>query len=187
MPRPFVGVLGRAAFGPLALALLVCTLPRTSHAVEIVPSVGISRAPDGGENQTMLGLAIRQGFLPRTKMELQVSHRSTTMDFAGQSVDVRTIPITASVWFSPVPMVYAGGGLGTYIQAVEYQGGLYPTSNDTNVGIHLGGGLHFPLAPIAALDIQGRYVFLDKQKTALANGEFDPSFMQLSAGLAIGF
>jgi hypothetical protein len=187
MPRPFVRTLGRAAFGPLALALLVCVLPRTSHAVEIVPSVGISRAPDGGDNHTMLALALRQGFLPRTKMELQAGYRSEKMEIAGQSFDVRTIPITASVWFSAVPMFYAGGGLGTYIQAVEYQGGLYPTSNDTHVGIHLGGGMHFPLAPVAALDLQGRYVFLDKQKTALSNGEFDPSFWQLSAGLAIGF
>jgi hypothetical protein len=187
MPRPFIRTLGRAAFGPLALALLVCALPRTSHAVEIVPSVGISRTPDGGNNQTMLGLALRQGLLPRTKLDLQVGYRSETMEFAGQSFDVKTIPITTSVWFSPVPMFYAGGGLGTYIQAVEYQGGLYPTSNDTHVGVHLGGGMRFPLAPVASLDLQGRYVFLGQQKTELANGTFDPSFWQVSAGLAIGF
>lgn len=187
MSRPFVRTLSRAALGPLALALLVCVMPHTARATEIVPSVGISKAADGGDNQTMLGLALRTGVLPRMKAELAVSHRSDKLEFAGQSVDVRTIPITASLWFSPVPMFYAGGGVGTYMQAVEYQGGLYPTSNDTNFGVHVGGGMRFPLAPIAALDLQGRYVFLGQQKTALANGEFDPSFWQLSAGLAIGF
>jgi opacity protein-like surface antigen len=180
-------MLSRVALGPMVVALLACALPHDGHATEIVPSVGISKAADGGDNQMMLGLALRTGFLPRTKAEIAVSHRSESFEFAGESVDVRTIPITASLWFSPVPMLYAGGGVGTYMQAVEYSGGLYPTSNDTNFGVHMGAGLRFPLAPVAALDIQGRYVFLDEQKTELASGTFDPSFWQLSAGVAIGF
>jgi hypothetical protein len=178
----------RSAFALSALAALTLLgIPRPAGAVQIVPSVGISQAPDGGDNQVMLGLALRQGLLPRTQMEIQVAHRSETVDFAGGSVDLRTIPVTLSLWASPVPMLYAGGGVGAYFQGVEYQDALYPASNETEFGAHLGGGVRFPVAPIASVDLQGRYVFMGEKATQLSSGTFDPSFWSLSAGVAIGF
>ena len=185
--RPFRSQLKSVLLGSLLSAALAVTTLNTVHAVQIVPSIGISQAPDGGTSKTMLGLALRSGLLPRTQADIQVGYRSETRDFLGQSVDLRTTPVTLSLWLSPTPMLYAGGGVGAYLQTVEYQGNIFPTSNQTQFGAHLGGGLHFPLAPMVGLDLQGRYVFLKEQTTALASGSFNPSFWTLSAGLAIGF
>lgn len=135
----------------------------------------------------MVALAFRTGLLPRTQAEFQVGHRSETMEFAGESFELRTIPVTTSLWVSPVPMLYAGGGAGAYLQAVEYQNNLYPASNETQFGVHLGGGFRFSMTPMVGLDLQGRYVFLEEQATALSSGDFDPSFWTVSAGVAIGF
>ena len=99
----------------------------------------------------------------------------------------KTVPVTLSLWASPVPMLYAGGGVGAYLQAIEYDNKVYPASNDTQFGAHLGGGLRFSPAPIVGVDLQGRYVFLKEKSTELASGKFDPSFWALSAGLVIGF
>jgi outer membrane protein with beta-barrel domain len=186
MTRYRFALLPRVAILVIALSALAGT--RAAHAIQIVPSIGLSQATDGdGENRSMVALAVRNGFLPRTQLEIQAGYRSETYSFAGQSFDLKTIPVTLSLWASPVPMLYAGGGIGAYMQAVEYGNNLYPASNQTQFGAHLGGGLHFPLAPVVALDLQGRYVMLGEKSNELTTGKFDPSFWTVSAGLAIGF
>ncbi len=158
-----------------------------AHAIQIVPSLGISQSTDGGSNRSMTAVALRNGLLPRTQIELQAGYRSETRQLAGQSFDLKTVPVTLSLWASPVPMLYAGGGVGAYFQGIEYQGNVYPNSNQTQFGAHVGGGLRFPLAPMVGLDLQGRYVMLGAKSTELSTGKFDPSFWTLSAGVAIGF
>ena len=177
----------RTSLASLVSAVLLLTTLGAAHAAQIVPSVGISQAPDGGSNQTMFGLALRNGLLPRTQAEIQVGYRSEKREFAGQSFDMNTTPVTISLWASPVPMLYAGGGVGAYIQSVKYDGNIYPASNDTQFGAHLGGGMRFSMTPMVGLDLQGRYVFLKDQANALTSGNFNPSFWTLQAGLAIGF
>lgn len=185
MTRYRSSVLPRVAILALALSALAGT--RAAHALQIVPSIGISQTADGGDNRSMVALALRNGLLPRTQVEIQAGYRSETKEFAGQSFDMKTVPVTLSLWASPVPMLYAGGGVGAYFQGIEYDGNLYPASNETQFGAHLGGGLRFPLAPMVGLDLQGRYVMLGDTSTELSSGKFDPSFWTLSAGVAIGF
>jgi hypothetical protein len=179
-----------ASSGALALALFVTVAPRAAQAVQLVPSIGLSQATDGGDNRVFMALALRQNLVPRVQAELQVAHRSEEFAFAGESFTMRTIPVTASVWASPVPMLYAGGGVGAYLQAVEFENNLVPTSNETQLGVHLGGGMRMSLAPMVGLDLHGRYVFLGElgdTAAQLSSGGFDPSFWSASAGLVIGF
>lgn len=176
--------------GALALALVLSAAPRAVQAVQLVPSVGISQATDGGDSRVTLALALRQSLLPKVQAELQVGHRSEEFAFMGESFTMRTIPVTASLWASPVPMLYAGGGVGAYMQAIEYGNNLAPNTNETQFGVHVGAGTRWPMAPMLALDLQGRYVFLGElgeQSSQLASGNFDPSFWSVSAGLSIGF
>lgn len=185
--RRSIAVLRPLAVASLVLGLFLLTVPRSAHALQIVPSIGISQATDGGDNRAMLALALRQGMLPRTQLEFQVAHRSETFESAGESFTLRTVPVTLSVWASPVPMLYAGGGVGAYLQGVEYGNNIYPATNDTQFGAHLGGGFRFSLVPMVGLDLQGRYVFLEEKTSSLASGDFDPSFWTVSAGVVIGF
>ena len=186
MPRMTVRSL-RAAALPLVLALALAGGARAAQATEIVPSIGISQAADGEDRQTMVAIALRTGLVPRVKAELQVGHRSEELQFVGETLELRTVPVTLSLWVSPVPMLYAGGGVGAYFQGVEYRNNLFPASDDTQFGAHLGGGMRFSMTPMVGLDLQGRYVFLGEQSTRLSSGDFDPSFWTLSAGVAIGF
>ena len=180
----------RAAPGALVVALFLSTGPRTAHAVQIVPSLGLTQNVDGGDGRMTMALALRQSLLPRVQAEVQVAHRSEEFGFAGQSFTMRTIPVTASVWASPVPMLYAGGGVGAYLQAVEYGDNILPATNETQFGAHLGGGMRFSMTPMVGLDLHGRYVFLGElgeESAQLASGNFDPSFWSVSAGLVLGF
>lgn len=182
---PHPSLAQRAAIGLLVLILLILAGLRSAHAVEIVPAVGISSRADAEENPVFLGLGLRTGVLPRVETEFQVAYRKE--EAPNGMFDVRTIPVTLSLWVTPLPMVYAGGGAGAYVQAVTYDESLLvPNESATQWGAHLGGGLRFPLAPVAKLDLNGRYVFL-KEDADLGGGGFDPSFWSASLGLAIGF
>lgn len=185
--RPaFMPLLQRAAIGALVFFLLLVAGVRSAQAVEIIPAVGISQMQGGEDNKMFLSLGLRTGLVPRVETEFQVGHRSE--DGPGGLYDIRTIPVTLSLWLSPVPMLYAGGGGGAYFQAISFDNALLiPNESETKWGAHVGGGVRFPLAPMARLDLNGRYVFLGKQTSALAAGEFDPSFWSASLGLAIGF
>jgi len=186
-PPSHLPILRRAAIGALVFIILLLVGLRTAHAAQLVPSIGISHTSDGTDNHPIYALALRGGLLPRIQSEFQVGYRTEEMDFAGNSFELRTVPVSLSLWASPTPMLYAGGGVGAYFQAVEYANNLYPASDKTQWGVHLGGGLRMPLSPMVGLDLNGRYVFLQEQATSLGSGSFDPSFWTVSAGLAIGF
>jgi hypothetical protein len=178
----------RVATVLVVVALSSLTGLRAAHAVSIVPSIGISQtAQSGSKSETMPAVALRNSFLPKTSLELQVGYRSETYSYAGQSFEMRSIPVTMSLWASPVPMLYAGGGVGEYMQVVKYGNNLFPDQKDSHFGAHLGGGFKMPLVPMAALDFQGRYVFLGEQTNQLTTGKINPSFWTLQAGVAIGF
>jgi len=182
----FRSLLNLVAIASLASAVVIFAASRPARAAEIIGAVGINQAPSGGTNPTMYAVALRSGFLPRTKLDIQVGYHTEKHEIAGQSFDLNSTPATLSLWVSPVPMLYAGGGVGAYVQTVKYNGNLYPDNTDTQFGAHLGGGLHFGLLPMVGLDLQGRYVFLKDQATALSNGSFNPSYWSVQAGLAIG-
>lgn len=177
----------RALPGLLLLALFLSAGQRTAQAAQIVPSVGVSKISDADDSRFTMALALRQSLAPRVQAELQVAHRSEEMSFSGQNVTMRTIPLTASLWVSPVPMLYVGGGVGMYAQAVEFENNLFPASNENDFGAHLGGGMKFSMTPMLGLDLQARYVFLGDQTSSMSSGSFDPSFWSAAAGLIIGF
>jgi len=170
----------------VSVLALVSLGAREAGAIQIVPSIGISQTPDG-ENRTMMAVALRNGFLPRTQMEFQAGYRTEEMELAGESFEMKTVPLTLSLWASPIPLLYAGAGVGAYLQGIEYENNLYPASNEVQFGTHVGGGMHFSVAAVVFVNLQGRYVFMNKTSTEVPSGEIDPSFWSLSAGLAIGF
>jgi len=59
----------------VSVLALVSLGAREAGAIQIVPSIGISQTPDG-ENRTMMAVALRNGFLPRTQMEFQAGYRT---------------------------------------------------------------------------------------------------------------
>lgn len=177
----------RVLFGALVLLLLVLAGLSSARATEIVPSVGVSHTLDTDQNRAFLGLELRTNVAPMVKLGLGAGYRSEK--YYGGLMTATTVPLTASLWVQPVPFFYAGGGAGAYVTLLGYEGAgaVVPDASKTSFGGHVGGGFNIPLAPMLALDLQGRYAFLGKQASALGSGEFDPSFWGASAGLALKF
>jgi len=167
--------------------LLIVAQPRAAGGVEIVPSVGITRSVESDEVTKQVGLAVRSNIVPRVlKSEIGASYRTEKRN-AG-AVEAKMWPITASLWLTPIPVLYAGAGVGWYHTTLEYQPALgFEDETKQDFGVHVGGGMKMPLAPGVALDFGGRYVFMQDQESRLVPEKFNPDFWTLSAGLALGF
>jgi len=183
--RPWDAIVGTALVIASALAILIATAP--ARAAEIVPSYGLTRSVDGGDEvKGMYQLALRGSLVPNLlQSEIGVGYR--TEEMAGGQLDVRQWPITASLYLSPMNMIYAGGGVGWYHTTYDYEDETLGDETVQKFGVHLGGGVKVPVAPRVAIDLGGRYVKLQDQESKLIPEKFDPSFWTLSAGLALRF
>jgi hypothetical protein len=171
------------------VTLLFVSIRMASAAgAEIIPSIGITRSAHGGNNaeaQVYGGLAVRAPLLPGLKVEVGAAYRSEKQD-AG-ALQVRMWPVTGSLWLQPLPILYAGGGVGWYHTTLDYAAPLQSLNHTSEqFGVHLGGGLEVPLGP-AALDLNGRYVFMKTQRSELPPAEWNPDFWTTTLGLAIKF
>ncbi|TMQ56248.1 MAG: porin family protein [Candidatus Eisenbacteria bacterium] len=174
-----------AAIAPLAV-LLIAT-PSKARATEIIPSIGLTRSVDTEETKSTVGLAIRGSAIPSVlAIELKGQYRKQDR-FNGQLTE-KMWPITASAWLTPLRVIYAGGGVGWYHTTLDYNAPS-PLQDETTqkFGVHLGGGVRVPIAPAVALDMNGRYVWLEKQETAIVPKEFNPDFWDMSLGLGLHF
>ena len=177
----------RRAWPAVILAVAILPLVALSaSAAEIVPSIGLTRATDGNDTRSNVGLALRGGLLdPVLQSEIGVSYRSE--EHFGGALETKMIPITASVLLRPVPMLHADAGVGWYHTKYDYENPLVEDETKQDFGVHVGGGLQVPIAPRAALDLTGRYVFLEDQESKLIPETFDPDFWSMSLGLALKF
>jgi len=185
--RKIPDLMYRVAVGALLFLVALLVGISTAHAVEIVPSVGVTKATtDGAETQKIYGLALRGSMMPMLRHETAIGYRSE--ELYNGDLKVTMVPITGSVWFAPLPVIYAGGGVGIYATSLTYRDVLLiPNTTKTSVGAHLGGGLNIPLAPMIAIDLNTRYVYMEEHATGLSQGKFDPDFWSTSAGIAIKF
>lgn len=187
LERPMSPAPGRFVTWCLAAALAMTAVP--AHAFELIPSLGITRSTDAGatEGKFFGGLALRTSILQFFKLEGGIQYRQDAVP--GTEIEVRQWPLTASLWVTPIPLVYAGGGLGWYRTTYDYPQTL-PIKDTTtqNLAVHLGGGVTIPVAPRLGLDLNGRYIFLQPDKTnPQVPTTFNPDFWSLGLGLVISF
>jgi opacity protein-like surface antigen len=186
--RRTTGLAGRALLVSFLLfAVATATAPIPARAAEIVPSYGLTRSVDGGDQvKGMFGLALRGNIIPNV-LQSEVGAGYRTEEMSNGALHVRQWPITASLLFTPMNVVYAGAGVGWYHTTYDYADDLLSDETVQKFGVHVGGGLKVPVAPRVALDLGGRYVKLQDQESKLIPQKFDPSFWTLSMGLALKF
>ena len=180
-------VTARVLVGAMLLSTLT-VFPTISRAMELIPSIGMTKATDSnaGDAKFAGGVALRAPLLPFLKLEGGIAYRQDS--YFGQSLKVRSWPVTASAWLTPFPVLYVGGGLGWYRTTYDYQSPITLQSWTTDkIGVHLGGGLLVPLAPRLGLDANGRYIFMQKNNDIHPPTSFNPDFWTASLGLAIQF
>ncbi len=180
-------LLDRLVIGLLVLLAMLLAGLQAARAAEIVPSVGLTRATSGeGSTRAFAGLALRGSVLPMVKTEVGVAYRSEP--FQNGDLQVKMWPVTASLWLTPVPMFYFGGGAGLYQTTYDYKDPLLQDDTSSEFGTHLGGGFGFPIVPgIASVDLNGRYIHLREKGTLLAPGSIKQSFVSTSLGVSIKF
>ena len=173
-----------AALLASGLALVVAPVAR---AAEVIPSMAMTRNPDAGDDTRIsYGLAVRGNIAPMLAAEIGLGYRKD--ELFDDTVESTQWPLTASLWAKPVPMMYAGGGVGWYNTTLHYPGTPALASFTTQkFGVHLGGGFAVPLGPALAIDMNGRYVYLQKEKGISPPQEFNPDFWSTTAGLAFRF
>ncbi len=179
LPRTF-------ALPAAAIALLLAVPPPRAHGAELIPSLGITRNVHGnGDAKLLTGLALRDALAPALTGEIAVAYRND--DRFGDQLHVRTWPVTASLYLTPVPALYAGAGVGWYHTTFDYANSLPGLADETkqDFGVHVGGGLQIPLGGAAGLDLNGRYVMLRPQESRLVPEKFDPDYWTTSLGLVI--
>jgi hypothetical protein len=178
----------RLVTGTLLLVILASASAGVSPAAQFIPSIGYTKATDSsaGPGKFFGGVALRAPLLPFLSAEGGVAYREES--FSNDDLKVRMWPVTASLWLTPVPMLYAGGGLGWYRTTLDYRSSLpFKDTTTDKVGVHLGGGLTMPLTPALGLDLNARYIFLQKDDSVKFPTQFDPDFWNTSLGLAIKF
>ena len=170
----------------LSAVALACFTVRASPAASLVPSVGLTKPVNSsGDAKMSTGLALRSDITPGLMGEVGISYRSESR-FNNQ-LDVRSWPVTASLYFKPGPL-YVGAGVGWYQTTFAYADGV-PFQDETrqDFGVHVGGGVELPITKAAGLDLNGRYVMMQDQQSRLVPEDFDPDFWAMSLGLAMHF
>jgi hypothetical protein len=180
-------LLDRVVIGVLVLLAMLLAGLQAARAGEIVPSVGLTRATSGdGGYKPFAGLAVRGSVLPMVKAELGLAYRNDP--YQNGNLNVRMWPVTTSLWLTPIPTFYFGGGAGLYHTTYDYKDPLLQDDTSSEFGTHLGGGLAIPIVPaIASVELGGRYVHLREKGTLLAPGNIKQSFVNASLGVAIKF
>ncbi len=175
-------------FAAVAIALLAVAFPPLARGAELVPSLGVTRTVHGdGSAQLSSGLALRSPLAPALTGEVAVGyHDDRRFD---DQLHVRSWPVTASLYLVPVPVLYAGAGVGWYHTTLDYTHNLPGLADETKqrFGVHVGGGLEMPLGGVTSLDLNGRYVMLRPQESRLVPETFDPDYWTTSLGLAFRF
>jgi hypothetical protein len=178
----------RILIGVFLLLTLMLIGIGAARAGEMVPSVGLTRAITSDASvKAFGGLAVRGSALPMINAEIAVAYRSEP--YFNGDLNLKMMPLTASLWFTGLPMVYVGGGVGVYRMMYDYKAALgFKNQTSHEFGAHVGGGLGIPLVPgVASLDLQARYVQLPTKDTPLAAKAIRQSFVSTGLGVSIKF
>ncbi len=182
-------VLDRALIGVIVLLVLIVLGAEIAHSAELLPSMGFARPANGGSAKVYTGIAMRSSFVPFIQQEIGVAYRREDVSSVS-GASATTWPVTASLWFAPIPFLYAGGGVGWYHTSFSYAGAPAAASlasTQQSFGTHVGGGLRMPLAPMLGLDLNARYVVLQKKNDATIPSGYDSKFSSVALGLGVKF
>jgi opacity protein-like surface antigen len=180
-------LLNRAVIGALILAAMLLVGVQAARAAsnQLIPSIGLTRAVHGDNEVTPYAqVGLRTTWAPAVMTEVGVAYRQDK--FNNGDITVKSWPVTASLWLSPFPALYAGGGVGWYQNSVDYSDRVpYDNFTTQKLGLHVGGGFTVPVTPGMGLDLNAKYVFLEKENRN--DLSFDASHWTTSAGLAFHF
>ena len=179
----------KALVGGIVIAGSFFAVAPVVRAGEIVPAIGLTNSTeDNSDNVKLFGsLAIRGNIAQALKAEVGVMYRDES--YMNGNLHARMWPITASLYVTPTPQLYLGGGVGWYQTTLDYDEDLgFDDTTHQDFGFHVGGGVQVPVAEKVSVDLGGRYTFMDDVETELSDlDNLNPDFWTTSLGLAFKF
>ena len=152
------------------------------------PHIGYQKAKDANEGKFMFGATARLKLIGALAAEGTISYRQEKY---GQDdvLTVKSWPIMVTGLLYPIPIVYAGVGIGWHRTTYDFDENKLPApfpakdETKTDFGWHLGAGVELPLG---GMDLVGdiRYVFLDRSFPDFQDiKELNGDFFMITAGL----
>ena len=177
----------------LISSILIIGLPAITlsqgikNTLGIGPRLGYYKASDADEGNLFGGAQLRIRASEYIGIEAAVEYRGASEYQVGQqSFQTSFVPVTASaLLFLPVSESFAPygvAGLGAYYTIYDADGIFEDTSNEFNLGYHLGFGLEIPFNDNVALNADYRYLFINPNENEQSfDGDFSGNV--LTAGL----
>ncbi len=166
-----------------AIIISLFLIPLTGNAegkFGLGPRAGLVKSNDASGLSLFGGGQIRWKIFPAMSLEGTFDYRAE--ESYSNNRKINTFPILTSALFYPVPGAkispYFLGGVGWYFSKIEDSSG---SSTWFTPGLHLGGGLDFPLNPNLVFNVDIRYYFLNYGDDRVKNLNTD-GFI-ISAGL----
>ena len=136
------------------------------------------------DNSGMKGLMARMrgGFFG---LEAAVDYRK---DDLGEGAELKTWPVTASVMFYPLPLVYGLAGLGYYNSTMDFpSSSQYSDQTDSDLGYHYGAGFEMPLVPMVKFTGDFRYHYVNYRFADIpaSIGKVNADAFAINAGLIV--
>jgi opacity protein-like surface antigen len=185
----FNKIRNKALVGGMIVAGTLFAFAPVVRAAEIVPAIGITNSTEDSDDDVKLfgSLAFRGNLADALKAEIGVMYRNES--FMNGNLNVRQWPLTASLYVTPTPQLYLGGGVGWYNTTLDYDDDLnIDSKTQQDFGFHVGGGIQVPVSEAMAVDLGGRYTFMDDIETELDDlANLNPDFWTTSLGLAFKF
>jgi len=146
------------------------------------PHLGYQKAKDAESGKFMVGATARLKLIGALGAEGTISYRQE--DY-GDYLTAKSWPIMVTGLLYPIPIVYAGVGIGWHRTTYDYDQNQVSQEDETTTdfGWHLNAGVELPLG---GMDLVGdiRYVFLDRKFPDLEDIEnLNSDFFMITAGL----
>ena len=164
----------KTTLGIATLALLLAAAPAAIAAggdgfsLDLGIHGGLVGVPDGEGQRCVGGAQVKVHLLWLIAAEGRASYYTDTVDSTTtQSIDVKNVPLQASVLIYPIKLpklgVYVLGG-GTYSSIrLEANGPVQGTVTEKKWSAHVGAGVDIKLTSRVTLNGDARFVFLDVQ------------------------
>jgi len=169
------------------LLSIFITLPLAVHGqigASIGPHVGIQKAQDAEKSNYLVGATLRIRLMFALGVEGDISYRQE--EFAGNSITVKSWPVTVTGLLYPLPVLYGGVGAGWYNTTFDFNDAAIDNRTEREFGWHLAVGLELPASPRISIFGDVRYVFLDynlKNVPSAVVNDINADFYSINAGL----
>ncbi|MBN2357426.1 outer membrane beta-barrel protein [candidate division KSB1 bacterium] len=175
----------------ILLGVLFFVFAITGESLAVIgvgPRVGYYEAQDADAGRYFVG-AVARFNLFGIGAEAAIDYRSEKYDDG--KLTVQSWPVTLSVLYYPLPIVYGVAGVGWYHTTAKYDeeklGFKIKDQTSTEMGYHVGVGVQLPIGMSSKIAADVRYVFLNYDLENTADmGKQDADFYAVTISLLWG-